>query len=96
MNDGTSTLEVRRSARCGRTAWIEEENQLIRQGINSGIDQNLAVEYFSEKGRGVVAVKDFQKGEFVVEYSGELIHHKEAKLREKNMRLRMLVALCIT
>ena len=34
------------------------------------------------KGRGVVATKDFAKGEFVVEYSGDLLDMKEAEQRE--------------
>lgn len=35
------------------------------------------------KGRGVFASRDFQRNEFVCEYSGELISHVEAKKREK-------------
>lgn len=37
---------------------------------------------FEGKGRGVVAARKFQKGEFVVEYAGELITMEEAKKRE--------------
>ena len=34
------------------------------------------------KGRGVIATKDFNKNEFIVEYAGDLIPVKEAKKRE--------------
>jgi histone-lysine N-methyltransferase SETD8 len=34
------------------------------------------------KGRGVFASRDFQRNEFVCEYSGELISYEEAKKRE--------------
>lgn len=34
------------------------------------------------KGRGVVAARDFQKNEFVVEYAGDLVTIKSAKERE--------------
>ena len=37
---------------------------------------------FGEKGRGVIASKAFARGEFVVEYSGELISLQAAKKRE--------------
>lgn len=42
------------------------------------------VNIFEGKGRGVVAAKPFEKGDFVVEYSGELIDIVEAKNREQN------------
>lgn len=38
---------------------------------------------FEEKGRGVVASKEFSKGDFVIEYSGELVDILEAKEREE-------------
>lgn len=40
------------------------------------------VENFGEKGRGVVTTRLFCKGEFVVEYVGELLDIKDAKERE--------------
>ena len=40
------------------------------------------VKSFGNKGRGVVTTRKFSKGEFVVEYIGDLIDMKEAKLRE--------------
>jgi len=37
---------------------------------------------FPNKGRGIIAGKDFTRGEYVVEYSGELIYVQEARKRE--------------
>ena len=34
------------------------------------------------KGRGVIATRDFMKGDFVVEYAGDLIDLATAKVRE--------------
>nr|CAI5817178.1 unnamed protein product [Callosobruchus analis] len=51
---------------------------------------------FPGKGRGVIAAKKFQRGDFVVEYKGDLIDMTEAKIREENMpKITMLVAICI-
>ena len=40
---------------------------------------DIEVENFPEKGRGVVAQRDFSRGEFVVEYAGDLIDVGMAK-----------------
>jgi len=44
----------------------------------------LQVHNFEGKGRGIVTNRHFSKGEFVVEYAGELIDLCEAKEREKS------------
>lgn len=38
--------------------------------------------YIEGKGRGVFATKNFEKGSFVVEYSGDFISLMEANMRE--------------
>ena len=43
----------------------------------------LKVHNFPGKGRGIVATQLFRRGEFVVEYSGDLIDMAEAREREK-------------
>jgi len=43
----------------------------------------LQVKNFPGKGRGVITTREFAKGEFVVEYIGELINQGEAKEREE-------------
>lgn len=42
----------------------------------------LQVKIFEGKGRGIVAARKFEKGEFVVEYAGDLISMEEAQIRE--------------
>ena len=42
----------------------------------------LEVQEFPDKGRGVVATRKLKKGDFVVEYSGELLDLDKAKERE--------------
>lgn len=38
--------------------------------------------YFEDKGRGVIATRKFSRGQFVVEYAGELVGLQEARERE--------------
>lgn len=42
----------------------------------------LQVKHIEGKGRGVFALNGFQKGDFVVEYHGDLLELSEAKKRE--------------
>lgn len=42
----------------------------------------LQVKHIEGKGRGVFAAKGFKKGDFVVEYHGDLLELSEAKKRE--------------
>ena len=44
---------------------------------------HFIVKLFENKGRGIVAQKDFSNGEFLVEYPGELITAEEGNLREE-------------
>lgn len=44
--------------------------------------QCLQVKHIEGKGRGVFALSGFQKGDFVVEYHGDLLEISEAKKRE--------------
>lgn len=39
---------------------------------------------FDQKGRGIVTTRFFKRGEFVVEYIGDLISMQEANDRETN------------
>lgn len=41
------------------------------------------MKYVHSKGRGVFATENFHRGEFVVEYSGDLINIQEAHRREE-------------
>lgn len=47
----------------------------------------LQVKHIEGKGRGVFAIRGFKKGEFVVEYHGDLLELTEAKTREAEYAL---------
>ena len=58
----------------------EEKNQIeeiLRRNKDIGLEETT-----NEKGRAVIAKKDFKKGDPIVEYTGELLALKEAKMRE--------------
>ncbi|KAL1502713.1 hypothetical protein ABEB36_007818 [Hypothenemus hampei] len=80
----TEYFSLRRSVRKTKTIVLEEQQLALERLVRSGIEDGLEVKDFKEKGRGVVAAKPFSKGDFVVEYSGELVDLIEAKRREEN------------
>lgn len=43
---------------------------------------NIQVRNISNKGRGLFATHSFKKNEFLCEYAGELVSHKEGLRRE--------------
>ena len=45
-------------------------------------EDGLEIKVFEEKGRGVIATQFFHRGDFVVEYKGELLDRQTAKMRE--------------
>ncbi|XP_045190839.2 uncharacterized protein LOC123547644 [Mercenaria mercenaria] len=70
--------------RSKRKISIEMQNQKYKdllKKIVTGCEDGLMMVHTENKGRGVIATKKFQHGDFVVEYSGDLIGIKEAKLR---------------
>ncbi|KAK2580612.1 hypothetical protein KPH14_007728 [Odynerus spinipes] len=74
---------VRRSVRKSKKAVLEEKQRDIETKVLKQVEEGLEVRYFPGKGRGVVTTRSFIKGEFVVEYIGELIDQVTAKKREK-------------
>ncbi|CAG7722770.1 unnamed protein product [Allacma fusca] len=72
----------RRSQRKINQALAEKQQKILVQAIVDGKDEGIKETKFKEKGRGVVACKKFLRGEFVVEYSGNLITLAEAKENE--------------
>ncbi|XP_065201194.1 histone-lysine N-methyltransferase Set8-like [Planococcus citri] len=78
----TEFYPVRRSVRKTGKAVLEEQRKTLEDAVLSNKEDGLEVQIFEGKGRGVVAARKFQKGEFVVEYAGELITFEEAKKRE--------------
>ncbi|GCB78902.1 N-lysine methyltransferase KMT5A-A isoform X1 [Scyliorhinus torazame] len=78
----TDYYPVRRSCRKCEGQLKSEERKIIDDLIHSGMEEGMKVGIIDGKGRGVMATKPFQRGEFVVEYSGDLIEFTDAKSRE--------------
>ncbi|XP_034947444.1 N-lysine methyltransferase KMT5A-B [Chelonus insularis] len=78
----TEYFPVRRSIRKSKKTVLEEKQRLIAMKVLSQTEDGLEVRHFVGKGRGVVTTREFCKGEFVVEYIGELIDQTTAKKRE--------------
>ena len=65
-------------------AQVKAEQKLaMEQRILDGTECGLDIKVFPEKGRGVIATRQFQKGDYVVEYFGDLISEPDAKMREE-------------
>lgn len=79
----TDFFPIRRSARKSKNTVEQEILQYIEKAIEMQLENDLIIKMFSEKGRGIVAGRPFQRGEFVVEYIGELIDRTEADQREE-------------
>ncbi|XP_057667362.1 N-lysine methyltransferase KMT5A-like isoform X1 [Diorhabda carinulata] len=79
----TEYFNIRKSDRRTKREVLEEKRRLIEFALRKGVEDGLEVKYSENKGRGVFATREFVKGEFVVEYSGELIDIHEAYIREQ-------------
>ncbi|XP_059147511.1 N-lysine methyltransferase KMT5A-like isoform X2 [Physella acuta] len=82
-NTITDYFPVRRSSRQTKSEIEKEKRHQLEQQIKQGCTDGLQIKEFESKGRGIVATKAFSKGDFVVEYAGELIDCVEAKAREE-------------
>lgn len=80
----TDFFPVRRSVRKTKKAVQEEKKRELELCVLNQREDGLTVKHFGAKGRGVIATKHFAKGDFVVEYAGQLISFEEAKEREEN------------
>ncbi|XP_073442214.1 N-lysine methyltransferase KMT5A isoform X2 [Dendrobates tinctorius] len=78
----TDYFPVRRSCRKSKKELETEEKQRIDELILNGTEEGMKVDVIAGKGRGVIATQNFQRGEFVVEYHGDLIETTDAKRRE--------------
>ncbi|NP_001121300.1 N-lysine methyltransferase KMT5A-A [Xenopus laevis] len=78
----TDYYPVRRSSRKNKTEIESEEKKRIDELIQTGKEEGIKMHMITGKGRGVIATRDFQRGEFVVEYHGDLIEITDAKRRE--------------
>lgn len=79
----TDYFPVRRSVRKSKKVVLEEKQRDLENKVLCQIEEGLEVRYFPGKGRGVITTQEFAKGEFVIEYIGELVNQGEAKEREK-------------
>ncbi|PBC31888.1 Histone-lysine N-methyltransferase pr-set7 [Apis cerana cerana] len=79
----TDYFPVRRSVRKSKKAVLEEKQRDMENKVLCQVEEGLEVRHFAGKGRGIVTTREFMKGEFVVEYIGELIDQVTAKKREK-------------
>jgi len=78
----TDYYPIRRSSRKSKAELKSEEQQHVEDLIKNNVEDGLEVRHLEGKGRGVFASKEFRKGQFVVEYHGDLIEMEEAKRRE--------------
>ncbi|XP_011865567.1 PREDICTED: histone-lysine N-methyltransferase pr-set7 [Vollenhovia emeryi] len=79
----TDYFPVRRSVRKSKKVVLEEKQRDLENKVLCQVEDGLKIRNFPGKGRGVVTTREFAKGEFVVEYVGELINQGEAKEREE-------------
>ncbi|TMS08777.1 N-lysine methyltransferase KMT5A-A [Larimichthys crocea] len=78
----TDYYPIRRSSRKSKTELKCEEKKHIDDLITKGIEEGMEVQHIEGKGRAVFATRCFQKGEYVVEYHGDLLQITDAKQRE--------------
>ncbi|XP_061458776.1 N-lysine methyltransferase KMT5A isoform X2 [Rhineura floridana] len=78
----TDYYPIRRSSRKSKKELQIEEKKRIDDLIESGKEDGMKIDFIDGKGRGVIATKHFKRGEFVVEYHGDLIEITDAKKRE--------------
>lgn len=80
----TDFFPIRRSVRKTKKTVEQEHLRYIEMAIEKQLEDGLVVKTFAEKGRGIVAGRPFARGEFVVEYIGQLIDQTEADRREES------------
>ncbi|XP_077441522.1 N-lysine methyltransferase KMT5A-A [Vanacampus margaritifer] len=78
----TDFFPIRRSSRKSKTELKCEQKHLIDHLITNGIEEGMQVRHMEGKGRAVFATRGFRKGEYVVEYHGDLLEMADAKKRE--------------
>ncbi|XP_046873868.1 N-lysine methyltransferase KMT5A-A [Hypomesus transpacificus] len=78
----TDYYPIRRSSRKCKAELKCEQKKHIDDLITNGIEEGMEVQHIEGKGRGVFATQSFQKGQFVVEYHGDLLEITDAKQRE--------------
>jgi len=80
----TDFFPIRRSDRKSKSTLLQEKQTDQEQCIRSKKAEGLKIEDFGAKGRGVVANRAFSKGDFVIEYIGDLMDQAQAKAKEES------------
>ncbi|KAI6192010.1 SET domain containing protein, protein [Aphelenchoides bicaudatus] len=79
----TDFFPIRKSNRItGKALETERMKQLEELVITGANEGDLEVAMFEGKGRGLRALRMFSRGEFVVEYKGDIVDYTEAIKRE--------------
>jgi len=80
----TEYFPIRRSERKPKGELLKEQMEGIEARLLSTDDSTLDIKIsmIENKGRGIKSKRAFVKGEFIVEYAGELISDEESKSRE--------------
>lgn len=78
----TDFFPIRRSTRKSKTELKCEQKKLLDDLITNGIEDGMEIRNIDGKGRAVFATRCFQKGDYVVEYHGDLLQITDAKKRE--------------
>uniref|UniRef100_A0A3Q3IM20 [histone H4]-lysine(20) N-methyltransferase n=1 Tax=Monopterus albus TaxID=43700 RepID=A0A3Q3IM20_MONAL len=78
----TDYYPIRRSSRKSKTELKCEQKKRIDDLIIEGKEKGMEVKEIEGKGRAVFATRRFQKGEYVVEYHGDLLPITDARKRE--------------
>ncbi|XP_063900128.1 N-lysine methyltransferase KMT5A-B-like isoform X2 [Zophobas morio] len=73
---------ARKSNRVSSNQRKKENEEQLQKIILGSVEYDLEVSDEGDKGKGVRTLREFSKGDFICEYSGELIGKKEADLRE--------------
>ncbi|QQP41767.1 Histone-lysine N-methyltransferase, partial [Caligus rogercresseyi] len=80
----TEYFPIRRSSRKSKKELDKQYTAELEDTLRNSSDDHLdlGIAYYSLKGRGIQAMRNFSKGEFVVEYAGDLVEIDIAKERE--------------
>lgn len=79
----TDYFPIRRSVRKTKQEVEREFLRQIEKAVDRDVEEGLLIKHFGDKGRGIVAARPFARGEFVVEYLGDLVDQLEAHKREE-------------
>ena len=81
----TDYFPIRRSGRKCQSELLKEKMEQIKATLLHDDDSKLDIQVviLEGKGRGVIASRNFVKGEFIVEYAGDLVDETTAKQLEE-------------